>query len=195
MPRISLSDNSASRVCNTPRKRACFLPLRIRRNVSTLLFAAPPLLSLSLSQPFAFFFSLRRQMLLTALTLMRSWFPPLLASRLFPSLLPPPPRQSIFLEKDEIALHGRFIRPSEEKPWILYIRRLLLLLWRSWRSFVAPISRSKLPHKNRGFQTKRLYLMRCTCMRYTKGSNIKILKINKSCPKFQKSLIMYIRPN
>lgn len=56
--------------------------------------SAPPLLFLSLSlpsQPFAFFFSLRRQMLLTALTLMRSWFPPLPASQLFHPFPSPSP--------------------------------------------------------------------------------------------------------
>lgn len=77
------------------------------------------------------FLFLRRQMLLTALTLMRSWSSPLPASRCSSRLFLPPPssftaRRSIFLEKDEIALHSRFIRPSEEEPRILYVRRLLL---------------------------------------------------------------------
>lgn len=43
--RISLSGSSVSRVCNTPRKCARFLPLRIRRNVSTLLFGPTVALS------------------------------------------------------------------------------------------------------------------------------------------------------
>lgn len=74
------------------------------------------------------FLFLRRQMLLTALTLMRSWSSPLPASRCSSRLFLPPftSRRSIFLEKDEITLHSRFIRPSEEEPRILYIRRLLL---------------------------------------------------------------------
>lgn len=147
-------------MCNTSRKRARFLLLRIRRNVSTLLFgpsAAP-------SQPFAFFFSLRHQMLLTALTLMRSRFPPLLAShcnsRLFLSLLPTPHPLPVDPSSSKKTRYtaALFARARRNHGFFIFAV-LLSLLWRSWRSFVARwYHGTKLPRKNRAFQTRRLHL-------------------------------------
>lgn len=171
---------AACQECVTRRESArVFFPSAL--GGTFLCFSSAPLPS----QPFAFFFSLRTPDAANCAHPDEILVPsaPRHAS---PSRLSPP-RRSIFLEKDEIALHGRFICPSEEEPRILYIRRLLLLLWRGWRSFVARRYRgANCRIKTASFNRQKIAPDEI----HAKGNSIKILEINKNAKYFQASIII-----